>query len=37
MIQNLQLQLNVLNQQLHIIQQIKSSKKEDHEKNKQTI
>ncbi len=37
MIQNLQLQLNVLNQQLHIIQQIKSSKNEDHEKNKQTI
>jgi len=33
MIQNLQLQLNVLNQQLNIIQQIKQSKKNSHEKN----
>lgn len=33
MIQNLQLQLNVLNQQLNIIQQIKNSKKYSHEKN----
>ena len=33
MIQNLQLQLNVLNQQLNIIQQIKQSKKYSHEKN----
>lgn len=33
MIQNLQLQLNVLNQQLNIIHQIKDSKKYDHEKN----
>jgi hypothetical protein len=32
MIQNLQLQLNVLNQQLNIIQQIKQSKKYSHEK-----
>jgi len=36
MIQNLQLQLNVLNQQLNIINQIKQSKKHDHEKNNQT-
>ena len=36
MIQNLQLQLNVLNQQLNIINQIKQSKKQDHEKNNQT-
>ena len=36
MIQNLQLQLNVLNQQLNIINQIKQSKKQDHEKNSQT-
>ena len=34
MIQNLQLQLDVLNQQLNIIQQIKQSKKLSHEKNK---
>ena len=34
MIQNLELQLNVLNQQLNIIQQIKQSKKHNHEKNK---
>lgn len=33
MIQNLQLQLNVLNQQLNIIHQIKDSKKNSHEKN----
>ena len=33
MIQNLQLQLNVLNQQLNIIHQIKDSKKYSHEKN----
>ncbi len=33
MIQNLQLRLNVLNQQLNIIQQIKQSKKNSHEKN----
>ncbi len=33
MIQNLQLQLNVLNQQLNIIHQIKESKKYSHEKN----
>ncbi|MBL7700792.1 MAG: hypothetical protein JNM14_00960 [Ferruginibacter sp.] len=33
MIQNLQLQLNVLNQQLNIINQIKESKKYSHEKN----
>lgn len=33
MIQNLQLQLNVLNQQLNIINQIKESKKNSHEKN----
>jgi len=32
MIQNLQLQLQVLNQQLHIINQIKKSKKDSHEK-----
>jgi hypothetical protein len=32
MIQNLQLQLNVLNQQLNIINQIKESKKYNHEK-----
>ena len=37
MIQNLQLQLNVLNQQLNIIHQIKESKKQSHEKNDQTI
>jgi septal ring factor EnvC (AmiA/AmiB activator) len=37
MIQNLQLQLNVLNQQLNIIHQIKESKKYNHEKNDQTI
>ena len=37
MIQNLQLQLNVLNQQLNIINEIKQSKKYSHEKNKQTI
>ena len=37
MIQNLQLQLNVLNQQLNIINQIKQSKKEGHEKNNQII
>ncbi len=37
MIQNLQLQLNVLNQQLNIINQIKQSKKESHEKNSETI
>lgn len=37
MIQNLQLQLNVLNQQLHIIYQIKQSKKDSHEKNDQSI
>jgi len=34
MIQNLELQLNVLNQQLNIIHQIKQSKKYGHEKNK---
>ena len=37
MIQNLQLQLNVLNQQLNIINQIKQSKSKTHEKNNQTI
>jgi len=37
MIQNLQLQLNVLNQQLHIINQIKQSKKYNHEKDFETI
>ncbi len=37
MIQNLQLQLNVLNQQLNIINQIKESKKYNHEKNDQAI
>ena len=37
MIQNLQLQLNVLNQQLNIINQIKQSKSKSHEKNNQTI
>ncbi len=37
MIQNLQLQLNVLNQQLNIIHQIKESKKYSHEKNDQSI
>ena len=37
MIQNLQLQLNVLNQQLNIIRQIKEQKKYSHEKNDQTI
>ena len=34
MIQNLQLQLDILNQQLSIIKQIKQSKKYSHEKNK---
>ncbi len=34
MVQNLQLQLNVLNQQLNIINQVKHSKKYSHEKNK---
>ena len=37
MIQNLQLQLNVLNQQLNIINQIKQSKNYSHEKNDQRI
>ncbi|MEP6674280.1 MAG: hypothetical protein ABJA78_03970 [Ferruginibacter sp.] len=37
MIQNLQLQLNVLNQQLNVIHQIKQSKKNSHEKNNQII
>lgn len=37
MIQNLQLQLNVLNQQLNIINQIKEQKKYSHEKIDQTI
>jgi hypothetical protein len=37
MIQNLQLQLNVLNQQLNIIHQIKESKKNSHEQNDQSI
>lgn len=37
MIQNLQLQLSVLNQQLNIINQIKQSKKNSHEKNDQSI
>ena len=37
MIQNLQLQLNVLNQQLNIIHQIKDSKKYNHEKNDQNM
>ena len=37
MIHNLQLQLNVLNQQLNIINQIKESKKYNHEKNDQNI
>jgi len=37
MIQNLQLQLNVLNQQLNIINQIKESKKYNHEKNDKNI
>jgi hypothetical protein len=37
MIQNLQLQLQVLNQQLNIINQIKKTKKYSHEKNNQTI
>jgi hypothetical protein len=37
MIQNLQLQLQVLNQQLNIINQIKQTKKYSHEKNNQTI
>ncbi|MDN3658826.1 hypothetical protein QWZ08_24495 [Ferruginibacter paludis] len=37
MVQNLQLQLNVLNQQLNIINQIKQSKKDDHEKSTPTI
>ena len=37
MIQNLQLQLNVLNQQLNIINQVKESKKNSHEKGSQSI
>jgi len=37
MIQNLQLQLNVLNQQLNVINEIKQSKKYSHEKNYQKI
>jgi hypothetical protein len=37
MIQNLQLQLNVLNQQLNIIHQIKQSKSKNHEKDKSFI
>ncbi|MCW3091896.1 MAG: hypothetical protein JWP81_2965 [Ferruginibacter sp.] len=37
MIQNLQLQLNVLNQQLNIIHQIKQSKSNRHEKNNDII
>lgn len=37
MIQNLQLQLNVLNQQLNIINQIRESKKYNHEKNDKNI
>jgi tRNA(Ile)-lysidine synthase TilS/MesJ len=37
MIQNLQLQLSVLNQQLNIINQIKQSKKDSHEKIDQNI
>ena len=37
MIQNLHLQLNVLNQQLNIINQIKESKKYNHEKNDKNI
>lgn len=37
MIQNLQLQLSVLNQQLNIINQIKQSKKDSHEKTDQNI
>jgi hypothetical protein len=37
MIQNLQLQLNVLNQQLNIINEIKQSKNFSHEKNTKTI
>lgn len=37
MVQNLQLQLNVLNQQLNIIHQIKQSKNNSHEKNTQAI
>ncbi len=37
MIQNLQLQLDVLNQQLNIIKEIKQSKKYSHEKNFPTI
>ena len=37
MIQNLQLQLNVLNQQLNIIHQIKQSKNNNHEKDKSFI
>ena len=37
MIQNLQLQLNVLNQQLNIINEIKQSKQYSHEKKKQII
>ena len=37
MIQNLQLQLNVLNQQLNIINQIKESKKYNHEKKDKNI
>ncbi len=34
MVQNLQLQLNVLNQQLNILKEVKHSKKYSHEKNK---
>jgi hypothetical protein len=37
MVQNLQLQLNVLNQQLNIINQIKESKKYSHEKDSKSI
>jgi len=37
MIQNLQLQLNILNQQLNIIKQIKNSKSNSNEKNNQFI
>jgi hypothetical protein len=37
MVQNLQLQLNVLNQQLNIIHQIKEQKKYNHAKTNQNI
>jgi hypothetical protein len=37
MIQNLQLQLQVLNQQLNIINQIKKSKNDNHDKNEIVI